>query len=119
MGSSLSRTSGPPWTGHIDRSYGDLDELFAAAEAVEGLMAHPGWDHVMRLLEAEAAQVSATTDGRLLESRSEYAFAHGRMGGLRAVRAAAGAIVGRAAQRFEQQRSKHEGTAEPVPGGRT
>lgn len=111
--------TGPPWTGHVDRQYAELDELFAAAEAVEALMAHPGWDHVTRLLDAEAAQVSATTDGRLLESRSEYAFAHGRMGGLRAIKAAAGAIVGRAAQRLEQQRSKHEGMAESVPGGRT
>lgn len=116
----MSRSSDPRWSGHVDDVFGsDLQQLLAAAEAIESLMAHPGWDHVMRLVDAEAAQVSAVTDGRLLESRSAYAFAHGRLGGLRSIKLAAQAILDRAALRFEQQRSKHEGTAEPVPGGRT
>lgn len=116
----MSRSSDPRWAGHVDDVLGsDLQELLTAAEAVESLLAHPGWDYISRLVEAEAAQVSAVTDGRLLPSRSDYAFAHGRIGGLRAIKLAAEAILARAALRFEQQRSKHESTAESVPGGRT
>jgi hypothetical protein len=119
VGSSLGQASGPPWTGHVDRLFDDLDELFTASEAVEQLLASPGWDHVMRVLDAEATQLMAAADSRLLESRSEYAYAHGRNGGLNGVRLAAGAIVARAAHRLEQQRSKHEGAVDAVPGGRT
>jgi hypothetical protein len=119
QGSSLGQRPGPPWTGHVDRLFPEFDELFAAAEAVEQLTATPGWEHLMRLLDAEAGEVMAAADSRLLGSRSEYAFAHGRAGGLRGVRLAAGAILARAATRLEQQRVKHEGAAESVPGGRT
>lgn len=116
----MSRSSDPRWTGHVDDVFGsDLQELLTAAEAIESLLAHPGWGHVMRLVDVEAAQVSAVTDGRLLESRADYAFAHGRMGGLRSIQHAAQAILDRAALRLEQQRLKHEGTAESVPGGRS
>jgi hypothetical protein len=118
-GSSLGQRPGPPWTGHVDRLFEDFDGLFAASEAVEQLVAHPGWAHVMRLLDAETDEVMAAADSRLLGSRSEYAFAHGRAGGIRSVRQAAASLVARAAYRLEQQRSKHEGAAESVPGGRT
>jgi hypothetical protein len=100
--------SGPPWVGHVDSQFKSYEELFAAAEAVESLLSQPGWAHVMRLLDAEAEAVSATADGRLLESRAEYAYAHGRMGGLRAVKLAAQAILDRSALRLEQQQAKHE-----------
>jgi hypothetical protein len=119
VGSSLGQRPGPPWTGHVDRLFEDFDELFAASEAVEQLIAHPGWDPLMRLLDAETDQVMAEADSRLLESRSDYAFTHGRAGGLRSVRQAAASLVARAAYRLEQQRAKHEGAAESVPGGRT
>lgn len=110
---------GPPWTNHVDRLYEEYDELFTAAESVEGLLAHPGWTELMRLLEVETDAVMAEADSRLLESRAAYAHAHGRAGGLRAIKVAAGTILARAALRLEQQRSKHEGAAESVPGGRT
>jgi hypothetical protein len=119
VGSSLGQQPGPPWTGHVDRLYQEFDELFAASEAVIALVASPGWDHIWDLLEAEADEVMAAADSRLLGSRSEYAFAHGRAGGLRAMREAAAAIIARAELRLEQQRVKHEGAAESVPGGRT
>ena len=108
MGSSLGQRSGPPWTGHVDRLYGEFEDLFAAGEAVEALLAHPGWEHITRLLDAETDQVMAEADSRLLESRADYAYAHGRAGGLRALRLAAQAILDRSALRLEQQRSKHE-----------
>lgn len=85
-----------------------LDELFEAGEAVEHLLAHPGWAHVDRLLGAEIATIEASLDGGLLESKAAYAFAHGRKGGLKAAREAAGAIVHKAAVKLEEQRSRHE-----------
>lgn len=95
-----------------------LDELFEAGEAVRQLMAHPGWVHVSRLLGAAVADLDASLDGRLKESRSEYAFAHGRRGGLRAMDEAARAIVGYADRRLSEQQTKHErGAAESVPVG--
>ena len=99
----------------VDDMFGSLEDLFAAGEAVEGLLSHPGWAHVARLIEAEAAAVEAKMDGRLLESRAEYAFAHGRLGGLKAAASAAAAIRSRAALRLEQQQRKHEGDAERSP----
>lgn len=106
---------GPPWTGHVDRHYGDLDGLFVAGDEVVTLVNSPGWDHLMRLLDAETDAVMATADGRLLASRSEYAFAHGRAGGLRGVRDAAASLIARAEQRMKEQRAKHEGDRDRSP----
>jgi hypothetical protein len=88
--------------------------LFAAGEAVADLLGHPGWAHVKRLLDAEALVVSSGMGERLLESRSEYAFRHGRLGGLRAIDTAADAIVRRAEQRRLEQAAKYE---DPVGAG--
>lgn len=112
----MSRSVDPRWTGHVNRVFADnLEELLAAAEAVESLLTHPGWTHLSRLLDAEAEQVSAVTDGRLLESRADYAFAHGRMGGIRSITLAAEAILERAQHKLAEQQSKHEGARDRVP----
>jgi len=69
----------------------------------------------VRLLGAETDQVMAEADSRLLPSRSDYAHAHGRAGGLRAINLAAQAILDRARLRFEQQQAKHEGGRDRSP----
>lgn len=70
-----------------------------------------------RLLDAEIAKIDAKLDGALLATRAEYAHAHGRRSGLRAMVEAADAIVLRADQRAAEQRSKHEGAADAVSVG--
>lgn len=85
-----------------------LDQLLAAAEAVQSLAEHPGWAVVLSLLDAEIATVDAELDGRLLDSRAAYARAHGRRDGLRAVTGLLDALVERAETRLDEQRAKHE-----------
>jgi hypothetical protein len=104
VGSNL----GTKWATHCGDLFPQLDDLFAAGEAVQDLRAHPGWAHLVRLLDKEAATVSSGLDGRLLESRAEYAHAHGRMGGLKAMEAAADALVRKATDELDKQRAKHE-----------
>jgi hypothetical protein len=99
---------GTKWETHVSDLFSALDDLFAAGEAVQDLRAHPGWSLLVRLLDSEAATVNRGLDGRLLESRAEYAHAHGRMGGLKAMEAAADAIVRKATAELDKQRAKHE-----------
>lgn len=94
-----------------------LGELTDAGDAVRGLIAQPGWDHVRRVLEAEIAKIDAKLDGGLLATRAEYAHAHGRRSGLRAMVQAADAIVAVADRRGAEQRSKHEDAADAVSVG--
>lgn len=94
-----------------------LDELFAAGESVQQLLTHPGWAHVMRLVERRADEVTAQLDGRLLDSRAHYARLTGERAGLRAAHDAAHAIVHVAARELVKQQAKHEGAAEPAPMG--
>lgn len=116
MGSSLGKVS-PSLNGHVDSLFSSFEDLFAAGEAVEQLVGGAGWAHVLAVLDAEISTIERRFDERLLESRSDYAFAHGRLGGLRAARSAAEAILGRAALRLEQQQRKHDGGADALPDG--
>jgi hypothetical protein len=108
MGSSLGTQRDPTITRHLKDLYPSLEALFAAGEEVEALLAHPGWGHVVRLLDAEIATIDRDLDGGLKESRAEYAQAHGRRGGLRFSRDAAVALLERARDTLEQQRLLHE-----------
>jgi hypothetical protein len=59
-----------------------LEDLFRAGEVVEDLAAHPGWKVIDELLQAEVDTVDRRLDtDRPLDSRAEYAAAHGRRGG--------------------------------------
>jgi hypothetical protein len=108
----------PAYSNLTRRIYGsDLSGLFEAGEAVRALVAHPGWVHVSRLVEEEIAQIDFSLDGRLRDTRAEYAFDHGRRSGLRAMQQAADAIVHVAEHERDKQQRKHEGAAEPVPAG--
>lgn len=120
MGSNLTGRLDPRFTRHVDDLYSTLEELVAAGEAAEALLAHPGWAHLDALLNAEVATIDAELDsGRVLESRADYAVRHGRRGALTAPSGALQALVGRAESRLAEQRAKHERDAEPSPDGST
>lgn len=90
--------------------------LFAAGEAVESLIAQEGWTHVVRLVEMQVADLDRALDGRLLDSRSEYARLHGQRSALRGFMEAAHAIVAEAARRRVEQERRHERVAESTLG---
>jgi hypothetical protein len=86
-----------------------LERIFHAGEAVEDLLSHPGWEVIDGLLQAEVDTVDKRLDtDRPLDSRAEYAAAHGRRGGLLAARRAAGTVLARYRDRLAEQQRKHE-----------
>lgn len=112
-GIAASRRHDPALTRHFDGL--TLERLLSDAEAVQGLAGHPGWTVLAGLLDAEVALIDRKLDGGLLESRAEYAAAHGRRGGLRAAQQFIEALTARADARLAEQRAKHEGdAAEPA-----
>ena len=116
VGSTLSKDD-PRFLRHVRDLYPVLDALFDAGEDVRSLTAHPGWTHLMALLEAETAMVDRHLDGASEPlSQAEYAMAHGRRGGLRGAVAAAEALVSHADTKLAEQRRIHEGAAEPALG---
>jgi hypothetical protein len=113
-----SRVPNPRYTRHVDALYGDgLVQLFEAAETVEKMLEHPGVRIVAAILDRERGVSDDALDGseKPLE-QAEYAFAHGRRGGLRAFLQAADALVARAAKRRQEQAEKHESGAESPLG---
>lgn len=93
-----------------------FEDLFEAGDLVASLLEHPGWELVQRLVDAEILEVNRALDGRVLDSRADYAHAHGRRGGLTAVRDAAETIRLVAAMRLAEQKAKHESGAESPVG---
>jgi hypothetical protein len=86
-----------------------LERTFHAGEAVEDLLSHPGWKVIDALLQAEVDTVDRRLDtDRPLDSRADYAAAHGRRGGLLAARSAAGTVLARYRDRLAEQQRKHE-----------
>lgn len=101
--------STPVWTRHLDRLYPSLEALFDAGEEVASLIAHPGWTHVARLIEAEIATIDRDLDAaRQPLSQAEYAAAHARRGGLRGASEAAAALLHRYHVYLDKQRQVHE-----------
>jgi hypothetical protein len=110
----------PRFANHIKDVWPSLTDLFAAGENVRGLMAHPGWADIFRLIEAQVAEIDRALDGASTpKTQAEYAMEHGRRDGLFGYLRAAQAIVGRADKKLEEQRQRHEGDAEPSPVGST
>lgn len=108
----------PRYTRHVDAMYPQLEDLFAAADAVDSLSQHPGVGIVAGILGREMEHIDLTLDGTEVPlHQSEYAFAHGRRGGLRAFQQAAVALVARADKRRTEQAQKHESGAETSLGG--
>jgi hypothetical protein len=84
-------------------------DLFAAGDEVLQLLTHPGWRHVQRVIELAQADTDEMLDGRLLDSRADYARAHGRRSGFRSMTEAARAIVAtptKLAEAAQQARSR-------------
>jgi len=103
---------------HLKRIYPQPQELFEAWDAVDALLAHPGWLHITRLLEYEIATIDAGLDEPHTPlTQAEYAMGHGRRDGLRAAQKAADAIVGVGEREHVRQRARHEGDAEPSLNG--
>lgn len=97
-----------------DAYKGDMTTLFDDGEAVERLLSQPGMEIVARLVALEVESLDAMLNGRLLDSRAEYARLTGRRGGLGGFLAAAHAIVAEASKKREEQARKHEATAGSV-----
>ena len=76
-----------------------LPELIEAAEAVERMMATPGWDAVQRVIGEQVAAIDSSLDHGPAKEAADYAKQHGRRSALRSADEAARAIVGRAAKR--------------------
>lgn len=88
-----------------------LPELIEAAEAVERMMATPGWAAVQAVIEAEVATIDAKLDRGHAKEAAEYAKAHGRRSALRAADDAARAIIGRAAELQEREQARADAEA--------
>lgn len=121
LGHGRSVRPDPSLTRHIEDLFprdreGSLDGLLEAAEAAGALMASPGWDLLLELVQAEVATIDRKLDsGKPLDSRAEYAAAHGRRGGLRFAQDILIALQDRAETRVAEQRAKHEsGTERPL-----
>lgn len=71
----------------------DLDGLLAAGEAVESLLAHPGWLLLTKLADAEAVALEDQMDNAHEPlPQADYAQRHGRRGGLTFMATAALAV---------------------------
>ena|SRR6188472_2046310 len=102
-----------PNTNRVRDAYGDrLSDLFAAGEAMQALMAQPGWEILVELVEAEVHDLDRKLDGRALDNIQSYAFDHGRRGALLAFIEHARAVVSYAIAKEQQQRIKYEGASE-------
>jgi hypothetical protein len=74
----------------------DLPGLLEAAEAVEGVVTHPGWDAIQEVISREIATIDRELDFGSAKDAAEYAKAHGRRSALRSADEAAKAIIGEA-----------------------
>jgi hypothetical protein len=100
--------SDPRLTRHIDNAFPLFDGLLAAAEAVQALGETAGWPVLLTLIDEEVSTIEARLEGGVLDSKAEYAYLHGRIGGLRAAPALLMALTTRAENRLDEQRRKHE-----------
>lgn len=110
----MNSEKNPVFSRHVTDIWGeDLPGLVASGEHVQNLLFSPGWGAVMRVIDAELALLDSELDGaRSPKEQAEYALAHGRRGGLKAVSDAAKTIM--LAAKARQARA--ETAAEPVVG---
>lgn len=95
-----------PYVAHL-RGW-ESERVIAAKEAIEGLLAHPGWDVLTGLLEdARDASQARLRYGGVLE-QAEYAKALGHLLGLEGPELAAQAVVLYAKQVEEELKANAE-----------
>jgi hypothetical protein len=105
-------TAQAQWTRHVEDLFPTLGELFSAGEEVAALAGHPGWRHVVAMLDHERGAIDRTLDTAGMPlSRAQYAMWHGRRGGLAGAQGAVEAILDKYALRLEEQKDKHESAA--------
>jgi hypothetical protein len=117
VGSNPINRPEPEHIALVRRILPDLEALFRAGDDVLALLSHPGWDHLTRLIDAAVHDIDARLDGHLLDSRAEYAMAHGRRSGLSAITGLARAIVAESERKRREQSRKYEAAAEPAALG--
>lgn len=81
-----------------------LDDLLRVAEEVRGVMGHPGWARIYRLIDEEILAVNDSMSGKPLDAHEDYAYRHGQLDGLNALRDMANAIVAHAEHEERIQR---------------
>lgn len=94
-----------------DATFPELEQLVRAAEALESLSQHPGWELLTELLGAERQAELRSVGGRDV-AHTAYAHAHGRVSGLEAPEGIVTAVITRAAERraeVERQDTIHAG----------
>lgn len=99
----------PALTRHVSDLWPDLERLLRVGDQAQQLLAQPGWAAIDLLVDAEIDAINAQMERTTPLSRADYAVRHGRIGGLKAAREAAEAIVAIADERRSEQQAKHEG----------
>ena len=102
----------PALVRHVEDAFPELSDLFVAGDEVESLTRQPGWARVLRLVELEVDAIDRSLEGPHPLEQAVYAQAHGRRSGLLALKGAADAIVERARKRYQEQKARHESSAE-------
>jgi len=100
----------PAYTRHLKDV--PLTELIEMGEHVERLIAHPGFQAVKDVIGSEIQVIDRQLDGAARDAVQDYAFSHGRRGGLKGFEEAARAVIREA----KEQHAKAERQAEQVAG---
>jgi hypothetical protein len=100
----MAERATPAFTRHVRDVWppDELPKLIEAAEAVERLLAHPGWNAIQEVISREIAMIDQVLDDGPVRDAGHYAKAHGRRGALRGAQQAAEAIMGEAARQHAQ-----------------
>lgn len=102
------------YSGPSDRDEYDLQRLFAAGEAIQGMTRQPGWSVLMDLLSAEREAIRSKLEGPSPLDQSTTSHLLGQLRGIAAAESAATAIETVARVELEAQQRKHETAAESV-----
>ena len=100
----------------VRQAYRGLEGLNAAADAVEAMMATPGWAIVQELMRSQEQAI-----GRKLRMGHEplpqatYAMWHGRLDGIATIRDLPEALLKRRRDEMAKQKAKHEGEGAGSP----
>lgn len=86
----------------------DLERLFGAGDALQGLTLHPGWSVLMDLLSAEREGIRDRVEGGRPLPADEVQHLLGQLRGIAAAEKAATALLAISRAELEKQQQKHE-----------